>query len=130
MKFQATLACMEVFLKGQSYDLWSVVEKGDHKVTLDEGKPDYSEQGKEKLSLKARARNILYCAISRKEFNHVSSCNSTKEIQDKLLLTYEDTDKVKETKFDILIAKYEKFKMISGESISEMYGRLTDITNV
>ncbi|MQM16394.1 hypothetical protein Taro_049351 [Colocasia esculenta] len=63
-----------------------------------------------------------------KVFNCLSACIFAKEIWDKLLLNHEGKDKVKETKVDILTAKYEKFKMISGEFISKMYGRFTYIT--
>ncbi|MQM07249.1 hypothetical protein Taro_040087 [Colocasia esculenta] len=55
--------------------------------------------------------------------------SSAKNMCDKLTLTYEGTKKVRETKVDILIDKYDKFKMTSRESISEMYGRFTDIIN-
>ncbi|MQM21703.1 hypothetical protein Taro_054748 [Colocasia esculenta] len=120
---------MEVFLHGQSYDLWNVITKGDVKVTLNEGTSEFSKEDKEKLSLNTRARNILYCAISMKEFNCVSACNTAKEIWDKLPLTHEGTSMVKETKVDILISKYEKFKMAPRETISKLYGRFTDITN-
>ncbi|MQM04126.1 hypothetical protein Taro_036922 [Colocasia esculenta] len=39
---------------------------------------------------------------------------------DKLKLTYEGTDKVKETRINILVTQYEKFPMEAGESISQM----------
>ncbi|MQM05260.1 hypothetical protein Taro_038069 [Colocasia esculenta] len=51
------------------------------------------------------------------------------EMWEKLRITYEGTDKVRETRIDILVAQYENFQMQPGESITQMYSRFTDITN-
>ncbi|MQM09908.1 hypothetical protein Taro_042791 [Colocasia esculenta] len=51
------------------------------------------------------------------------------EMWEKLRITYEGTNKVKETRIDILVAQYERFQMQQGESISQMYSRFRDITN-
>ncbi|MQL68760.1 hypothetical protein Taro_001071 [Colocasia esculenta] len=103
-----------VINKGNHYGLVEInngIVIGDIKVTVKEGTSEFSKEDKEKLSLNARATNILCCAISRKEFNCVSACSSAKEIWDKITLNHEGTSKVKETKVDILMAKYEKFKI-------------------
>ncbi|MQM17445.1 hypothetical protein Taro_050417, partial [Colocasia esculenta] len=36
---------------------------------------------------------------------------------------------VKETRIDILVTQYERFQMQSGECITQLYSRFTDITN-
>ncbi|MQM11697.1 hypothetical protein Taro_044610 [Colocasia esculenta] len=76
-----------------------------------------------------KAKSILCCALSKKEFNRISACKSTMEMWEKLRITYEGSDKVRETRIDILVAQYERFQMQSGESITQMYSRFTDITN-
>ncbi|MQL70035.1 hypothetical protein Taro_002345 [Colocasia esculenta] len=48
---------------------------------------------------------------------------------EKLRITYEGTDKVKETRIDILVTQYEKFQMQLGETVTQMFSRFTDITN-
>ncbi|MQL83829.1 hypothetical protein Taro_016326, partial [Colocasia esculenta] len=63
------------------------------------------------------------------EFNKISACKSAMEMWEKLRITYEGTDKVKETRIDILVTQYERFQMQPGESITQMYNRFTDITN-
>ncbi|MQM19816.1 hypothetical protein Taro_052828, partial [Colocasia esculenta] len=75
------------------------------------------------------AKTILCCALSKKEFNRISACKSAMEMWEKLRITYEGTNKVKETRIDILVTQYERFQMQSGESITQMYSRFTDITN-
>ncbi|MQM09746.1 hypothetical protein Taro_042624 [Colocasia esculenta] len=51
------------------------------------------------------------------------------EMWEKLRITYKGTDKVKETRIDILVTEYERFQMQSGETITQMFSRFTDITN-
>jgi hypothetical protein len=52
-----------------------------------------------------------------------------KENWDKLEVTYEGTNQVKESKVSMLVHEYELFKMKNDESISEMFTRLTNIIN-
>ncbi|MQM09186.1 hypothetical protein Taro_042052 [Colocasia esculenta] len=103
------------------------VEEGDLLVTNEKDK--WTEDDKKKISLNCKAKSILCCALSKKEFNRISSCKSAMEMWEKLRITYEGTDKVKETRIDILVTKYERFQMQQGESITQMYSRFTDITN-
>ncbi|KAI4387127.1 hypothetical protein MLD38_004981 [Melastoma candidum] len=63
------------------------------------------------------------------EYNRISACTTAKEIWDRLILTHEGTDQVKETRINLLVQQYEAFKMKPDESISEMYDRLNTIIN-
>ncbi|MQL79838.1 hypothetical protein Taro_012266 [Colocasia esculenta] len=118
---------MKFFLQGLDFQLWTIIEEGDLKVSNIKDK--WTNEDKKKLSQNSKAKSILCCSLSKKEFNRISACKSTKEMWDKLRLTHEGSDKVKETIIDILVAQYERFQMQSGESISQMYSRFTDITN-
>ena len=73
--------------------------------------------------------HILYCGLDANEYNRISACESAKEIWDKLVVTYEGTSQVRETKINMLVHQYELFKMQPGETIKEMFTRFTDITN-
>jgi hypothetical protein len=44
-------------------------------------------------------------------------------------MTHEGTNKVKESKIDMLIHQYELFKMLPNKSITSMFTRMTTITN-
>ncbi|MQL73246.1 hypothetical protein Taro_005599 [Colocasia esculenta] len=118
---------MEFFLQGLDYQIWSIVEEGDLLVTNEKDK--WTEDDKKKISLNCKAKSILCCALIKKEFNHTSACKSAMEMWKKLRITYEGTDKVKETRIDILVTQYERFQMQSRESITQMYSRFTDIKN-
>ncbi|MQL86331.1 hypothetical protein Taro_018864 [Colocasia esculenta] len=118
---------MEFFLQGLDFQLWSIIEEGDLLVTNEKDK--WTDEDKKKISLNSKVKSILCCALSKKEFNRISACKSAMEMWENLRLTYEGTDKVKETRIDILVSQYERFQMQSEESITQMYSRFTDITN-
>ncbi|MQL77777.1 hypothetical protein Taro_010183 [Colocasia esculenta] len=90
---------MEFLLQGLDYQIWSIVE-GDLLVTNEKDK--WTEDDKKKISLNCKAKSILCCALSKKEFNCISACKSAMEMWEKLRITYEGTDKVKETRIDNL----------------------------
>ncbi|MQM02928.1 hypothetical protein Taro_035698 [Colocasia esculenta] len=118
---------MEFFLQGLDFQLWSIIDEGDLMVL--NKREDWTDDDKKKISLNSKAKSILCCALSKKEFNRISACKSVMEIWEKLRLTYKGTDKVRETRIDILVTQYKRFQMQSGESITQMYSRFTDITN-
>lgn len=55
----------------------------------------------------ARAINLPYCALNTNEYNRVSACEMTKQIWDKLEITYQENHQVKEFKIDILVLSIE-----------------------
>jgi len=110
--------------------------KGPHTPTINVNdievpKPekDWDENDMKLAELSAKAMNLLYCALDPNEFNRISTCNSAKEIRDKLEITHEGTSQVKTSKINLLVHNYELFKMDSNETISAMYTRFTDIIN-
>ena len=90
---------------------------------------EWDETDERMAQLNARAMNLHYCALDAQEFNRISSCISAKEIWDKLEVTYEGTNQVKETKISMLVHKYEWFQMEQNESIACMFTCFTDIIN-
>ena len=85
----------------------------------------------ERLSMEtnAKAMNILNCALCPKEFNQLLTCKTAKEIWDKLEITHEGTNQVKETKVNILVHDYELFTMKEDESIKDMCSRFNNIVS-
>jgi hypothetical protein len=81
------------------------------------------------FSMDAKDMNTLYCALSRSEFNLISSFKNARNIWHALEVTHEGTNQVKESKIDMLIHQYELFKMLPNESITSMFTRMTTITN-
>ena len=90
---------------------------------------EWDKVDKKMAQLNAKSMNILYCALDANEFNHISTCMSAKKIWDRLEITHEGTNQVNESKINMLVHKYELFKMEHDESITEMFTHFTDIIN-
>ena len=129
-------ARMHIFVQAIDYEIWSIITTSLHcpiksidGISTLKPKRVQNEQDKTLTQLNAKAMNVLYCALDANEFNQISICTSTKEIWDTLEVTHVGTNQVKESKINMLVHKYELFKIKPNESISIMFTRFTDITN-
>ncbi|XP_019241007.1 PREDICTED: uncharacterized protein LOC109220995 [Nicotiana attenuata] len=134
-------ARMETFIKSYDVKVWRVIKKGDFPLlqSKSEKKPegqvstepldidDYIDEHMVIVQINSKAKNLLYNSISGEEFEKISSCDTAKEMWDKLEVTYEGTSKVKETRINRLIRDYELFQMKEDESIKDMFGRFSKI---
>ena len=128
---------MESYFQGEDYVIWEIITEGSKAPTTmnEDGTEtpkklaEYTKADKEMVSLNARAKNVLYCALGPTEFNRVAGCRTAKEIWDKLAITHEGTKQVRETRISILMHDYEMFRMIDGETVAKMFDRLQDIVN-
>ncbi|KAH9648550.1 Integrase catalytic domain-containing protein [Citrus sinensis] len=89
----------------------------------------WSELEKRKMSLNSKAMNALFCALDKKKFHRVSSCESAQEIWNKLEVVYRWTNQVKQSKISRYTRQYELFQMEQNENVYSMYTRFTDIVN-
>ncbi|XP_075080635.1 uncharacterized protein LOC142166115 [Nicotiana tabacum] len=125
---------MEIFAKAYDVKVWRVIKKGNYPLSaatppLDDPEDidSYIKEKMEVVQVNNKARNLLHNAISGEEYEKISSCDTTKEIWDKLEVTYEGISKVKETHINMLVHDYELFSMKEGESIEEMFARFSKI---
>ena len=70
-----------------------------------------SEEQKKSVNLDTKAMNALFCALNKEKFNRVSTAKSTNQIWQILQVTYEGTNKVKESKISVLVHRFELFRM-------------------
>ncbi|KAH9715535.1 Integrase catalytic domain-containing protein [Citrus sinensis] len=128
---------MRIYLQALDYEIWEVVCDGPflpltkNEFGEDIPKPSrkWNELEKRKASLNSKTMNALFCALDKKEFHRVSSCESANEIWHKLEVVYEGTNQVKESKISRYTRQYELFQMEQNESVYSMYTRFTDIVN-
>ena len=127
---------IKIFIQASDYNMWSVIINGPHIPThtinnsiILKPEIDWDDHDRRMAQLNTKAINVLYYALDVNEFNRISTCNSAKEIWDRLEITHEGTNQVKESKISILVHKYELFKMEQNQSISGMYTWFTDIIN-
>ncbi|XP_070039822.1 uncharacterized protein [Nicotiana tomentosiformis] len=88
---------------------------------------DYTNEQVVVITVNAKAKNLLYNAISGEEYEKISSCETAKEMWDKLEITYKGTNKVKETSINLLVRDYELFQMKDGESVKKIFSRFSKI---
>ncbi|XP_070047057.1 uncharacterized protein [Nicotiana tomentosiformis] len=125
---------MEICAKSYDVKVWRVIKKGNYPLPATAQPPvdpedivEYTDEQMEVVQVNAKARNLLYNAISGEEYEKISSCDTTKEMWDKLEVAYEGTGKVKETHINMLVHDYELFQMKEGESIEEIFARFSKI---
>ncbi|GAV80236.1 hypothetical protein CFOL_v3_23697 [Cephalotus follicularis] len=108
-------AKMTIFIQSLYYNLWDLTVDGpDLPTTINENgekvpksRTRYNDEDRKKVQMNAKSKHIIICAINSNEFNRVSSCVSAKEMWDRLEITYECTNQVKEAKINMLIHEYE-----------------------
>ncbi|XP_070020879.1 uncharacterized protein LOC142181068 [Nicotiana tabacum] len=125
---------MKIYAKSYYVKVWHVIKKGNYPLPAVAQLPanpedidEYTDEQMAVVHVNAEARNLLYNAISGEEYEKISSCDTTKEMWNKLEVTYEGTNKVKETHINKLVHDYELFQMKEGESIEEMFARFNKI---
>ncbi|XP_070050169.1 uncharacterized protein [Nicotiana tomentosiformis] len=87
---------------------------------------EYTDEQMTVVQVNAKAQNLLYNTIGGEEYEKIFSRDTTKEIWDKLEVTY-GTSKVKTTRINMLVHDYELFQMKEGESIEEIFARFSKI---
>jgi len=124
---------MELSLRSQVNDMWTVITNGDFISTSKEGavkdKIAWSTDEKAQVLLNSKARLFLSCALTMEESERVDERKNAKDVWDTLRVHHEGTSHVKETRIDIGVKKFEVFEMSQNETIDEMYARFTTIVN-
>ncbi|GAV59905.1 LOW QUALITY PROTEIN: UBN2 domain-containing protein, partial [Cephalotus follicularis] len=124
---------MTIFIQALDFNLWDIIIDGPElpQTITKEGvkslKPRslYTDEDRKKVQLNAKAKHVIICL----EFNRVSSCTIAKEMWDRLQVTYEGTNQVKDAKINMLVREYEMFSMKENENISSMFVCFTNIIN-
>lgn len=72
--------------------------------------------------------HALFMAMSE-EFKSVSICETAKEVWDILEITHEGTKTIKNSKLQMLTARFEEIRMKDYEYFDDFYAKLDDIVN-
>ncbi|VFQ60914.1 unnamed protein product [Cuscuta campestris] len=127
---------MRIFIQSNNFLLWRIIKNGEEvpmkkvgETTVPKTEAEYDAQDIKKIENNAKAINILYCAVNPDDYRKISCCSTAKEMWDKLEITYEGTNQVREAKIDFLTHEYELFRMKENEKIDEMFERFSKIVN-
>ena len=119
---------MQPFIKTEDCDLWNIVTQGPYvPITTIDGKlvekadGQYTRADFAKLSKNCKAMHILYCGLDANKYNRNYAYESAKEIWGKVVVIYEGTSQIRETKINMFVHQYELFKMQSDETIKEIF---------
>ncbi len=85
--------------------------------------------GKKQYETNAKVVNTLLGSLSQSEFVKVIQIKTTKEIWNKIVLSYEGDDQVKHAKLQSLIIQYENLRMYNVESVANYFLRIYEIVN-
>ncbi|GAV73239.1 LOW QUALITY PROTEIN: DUF4219 domain-containing protein/UBN2 domain-containing protein, partial [Cephalotus follicularis] len=129
-------AKMTIFIQALDFNLWDIIIDGPElpHIISQEGiktlklRSSYTDDDRKKVQLNAKAKYVIICALNSNEFNRVSSC-ATAKMWDRLEVTYEGTNQVKDAKINMLVREYEMFSVKENENISGMFVRFTNIIN-
>ena len=118
---------MRIFLISMDFELWNIMENSFQKSSLPMN--DWNELEKKTFSFNGKAMNALFYDLDKNKFNQVSICEMTVDIWHILKITHEGTNRVKESKINLLVHTYELFRMKPSETIGDMYTWFTDVIN-
>ncbi|VFQ59816.1 unnamed protein product [Cuscuta campestris] len=119
---------MEYFIQSIDFDLWLNVLHGPFVPSIG-NLAGLSPEDKRKLSMNAKAINILHCSLGPDEFARVSTCKTAKEVWDLLEATHEGDVSTKQTMIALGNAEYESFKKGPCETIQDMNKRFNEIVH-
>ena len=116
---------MRAFLCSIDDTVWDAVEVGW--TRLEAAKSTWDKAALAATNANSKALNAIFCGVSLDEFHKISHITVAKEAWEILETTYEGTNKVKDTKLQILTTKFEELKMGDDESFDLFYGKLNKI---
>src|SRR5438128_6338086 len=119
--FQYWKVRMACFLEAAGMDVWRVTVE----VYTPPGDPLFPTVEEDPLvKANAKAKNLLYSAMTKEVFNRVCSCVTTHDIWTTLELIHEGSKSVRNDRYDGLIKKFNNFVMNRNERVNDMYSRL------
>src|SRR5437016_13988434 len=119
--YQYWKVCMTCFLEVPGMDMWRVTVEGFTPPVIPQ-----TPTAEEELLVKAnaKAKNLLYGAMTKEVFNRIFSCVISHDIWTALELIHEGSKSVHNDRYDGLIKKFNTFVMNRNERVNDMYSHL------
>ncbi|VFQ69605.1 unnamed protein product [Cuscuta campestris] len=127
---------MRIFVQSNDFKIWLAIKNGDSlpmkkigDTLIPKDEDEYDEADFKKAQLNATAINFLYCVVNANDYQKISRCQTANQMWNKLMITYEGTPQVRESKIDLLTHEYELFAMKENELVEDMFGIFSNIVN-
>src|SRR5438128_8024758 len=119
--FQYWKVRMACYLEAMGSDVW--------RVTVEDYTPPvypHAPTAEEELLVKAnaKAKNLLYGAMTKEVFNRIYSCATSHDIWTTIELIHEGSKSVRNDRYDGIIKKFNTFVMNRNERVNDMYSHL------
>ena len=108
---------MRVFMQSLDKKVWQAIEIGQTKPK--EAPTDWDEAKIKAANFNSRALNVLFSAVTNKEFKKISFTETAQEAWTILQTTYKSTKAVKDSKLQRLTTSFEEINMEEDESFDE-----------
>ena len=105
--------------------VWDAVEVGWTRP--EDAKSTWDKATLAAANANSKVLNAIFCGVSPDEFHRISHITVAKEAWEILETTYEGTKKVKDTKLQMLIARFEKLKMSEDVSFDSFYSKMNHV---
>ena len=110
---------MENYIQAEDYELLMLIKNGPlipTKVAKDgtevhKQRDELDTEDFKKMEKNAKAKKLLYFGLAPDEYTHISECESAKDIWNALQVAYEGTNQVKQSRIELLMRKFELFKI-------------------
>jgi hypothetical protein len=123
-KFSFWKVRMRTYLMALGVDVWDVVETGYiNPIVL------ASKECKLEFIFNAKEMNAILNGLAESKFVKVMHLQTTKEMWDKLISSYEGNEKVKDAKLQTFRLKFEQLKMNEDETVSRYFLRVEELVN-
>eukprot|EP00253_Pinus_taeda_P028884 PITA_28884 len=113
------------YLQSLGTEVWDIIDIG---YTFPSATPTNPAE-KKQFETNAKADNTLLGCLSQSEFVKVMQYKTAKEIWDKIVLSYEGDEQVKQAKLQTLRIQYENLRMYNDESVANYFLRIYEIVN-
>ena len=90
---------------------------------------EWQNSQKEAITFNSKAMNVIFNAVSMKEFKRISNVEVAHTAWNILQTMHEGIRAVKINKLQQLTTRFESIKMSDDESFDEFYAKLNDIVN-
>ncbi|XP_019155264.1 PREDICTED: uncharacterized protein LOC109152145 [Ipomoea nil] len=142
-KFDDWKVRMQIHISAIHDEMWDVIKEGpiivmmvntqaaaqgaDLEVMIPKPKSQLTSNEKARANLDNVARDILYKSLDDSLFPRVRKCTTAKEIWDTLMSLGEGDEQEKDNKLSVAMKKFEDFKMMPNETITDMELRFTKL---
>ncbi|KFK39548.1 hypothetical protein AALP_AA3G258400 [Arabis alpina] len=103
------------------------VDVSEEGVRTPKPEESWSEEELKKAKYNSRALSAFHCSVSRKTFELIQGCETTKEASDLLQTHFEGTTKVQNSRRDMIASRFENLRMEEHESIADFSSKLKSL---